>query len=780
VSARASLVAVMVLGAMLPTLTSAVAAERAPAISLDDARDQLKTIRKSVAAAQDERALLDLRAEVLNLQSELHATSNELAPQLAQLVARRAELDKAAASTNESSEVAAERAQLERQLTSVEGQATLAGVLSLEADQIIGQIAAQARERFRARLADRTNGPLERRFWQSLGTDAHRDAQRARTFAIETKDALVRVPALSVLAALLASVIAVVARRRLTARIQRATLPGRLQKSLRALAHVALNTTCVAIVATAFAWAVSSEPHPPPQLTSLLFELAAIAAGGVYVATLGAALLSARAPSWRLPRIPDRVASALRTFPLQLAVVIVLFAVIEQLTKAMSASLSMSVALEALMTLVLCATLAQGLHRGVRASQAEDGDASSAAKALHPWRTALVSIGWVVVGVAALCALTGYVALGSFVARQAAWVLIVLSSAYLLAVFVDDILTAVLPAPDAARNELRATAAITRTAVLLSALSRFTIALFALFLVVAPYAPGTLDFVPHWHRLQQGISIGTLELRPGAVARGILIFALGIGAVKMLKQWMSRRYLPVTDMDPGMRDSVTSLAGYAGYVVIISVALSSMGVGLQQIAWIASALALGIGFGLQAIVQNFVSGLILLAERPVKVGDRVVLEEFEGDVRRINARATEIQQVDRSTVIVPNSEFITKVVRNITFANPLGLVEIHLPVPLGSDVQRVRKELLQAFQDHPEILKTPEPSVMLEGIEDGNILFAAAGFVASPRHTYRVRSAILFEVLTRLNDAKIAMIRPTVLMRADKTGDGYDSARAES
>src|SRR6185369_12912931 len=177
------------------------------------------------------------------------------------------------------------------------------------------------------------------------------------------------------------------------------------------------------------------------------------------------------------------------------------------------------------------------------------------------------------------------------------------------------------------------------------------------------------------------------------------------GVVRVLRYWLADHYLPTTSLDPGMRASTVSLFGYAGVVIAVSLALSAMGIGLERIAWVASALSVGIGFGLQAVVQNFVSGLILLAERPVKVGDWVSLGGVEGDIRRINVRATEIQMGDRSTVIVPNSEFITKVVRNVTLADPLGLVQLKLPVPLGSDAQQVRELLLAAFEGHGDLLR---------------------------------------------------------------------------
>jgi len=186
------------------------------------------------------------------------------------------------------------------------------------------------------------------------------------------------------------------------------------------------------------------------------------------------------------------------------------------------------------------------------------------------------------------------------------------------------------------------------------------------------------------------------------------------------------------------------------------------------VAWIASALSVGIGFGLQAVVQNFVSGLILLAERPVKVGDWVSLGGVEGDILRINVRATEIQMGDRSTVIVPNSEFITKTVRNVTHANPLGLVQIKLPMPLSTPPQQVKQLLLDAFGAHQDILSAPEPSVFLDGFDAGHLVFKATAYVSSPRLAYGVRSAILFDVLQRLSDAKLEMAPPATMLLRDE------------
>ena len=208
-----------------------------------------------------------------------------------------------------------------------------------------------------------------------------------------------------------------------------------------------------------------------------------------------------------------------------------------------------------------------------------------------------------------------------------------------------------------------------------------------------------------------------------------------------------------------MRASVVTLFGYATMVLAVAMALAAIGVGLERIAWIASALSVGIGFGLQAIVQNFISGLILLAERPVKVGDWVVVGDAEGDIRRINVRATEIQTGDRTTVLVPNSELITKAVRNRTYADAQGLVKIVLPMPLATDADLVRELVLDVFRGHPGMLEAPAPSVLIDGISDkGQVMFNATGFVASPRQAAGVRSALLFEILRRLRQLEIRMV----------------------
>jgi potassium-dependent mechanosensitive channel len=717
--------------ALLPAAAARAAAE-AGYIQLSQARQQLTAIQQGIPSASDRR-LRELREQSLDLQTQLQEASGHLEPQLIQAQARMAELGTPSTDTKEPNDVAAQRKKLEQTETTLEGKLRLANLLALEAEQTIGRISARIRAQFRERVSTRFNSPFERGFWSELRTDAPEDFRRARAFEDQVTAILRRSSPLSWLGVLVIATLILLARWQVSRKL-RAIANARSWHSLGAFTSVLLDAVSAAIVAWVAVLAFNSDGGPEEPVSDLLSGMVITIAFGIYVYALGTA-----------------VRASLRGFSLQFAVMITLASVAEQLATAINASPSSTVTLDGITTLIVAATLASGLRRALRS-----------AYSLPAWLVICLRIGWLAIGGSALCVIVGYVALGTFVVEQLAWGLIVVGTCYVVQRMVVESVSGLMPVRAKDGPSQSTATPLARAAVVVSALASFAIWFIAVLLLLAPYGAGAVDLLPQLNRIRQGVSIGALELRPAPVARSILILGVGLGTVRVLKNWLQRRYLPLTRLDFGMRESVTSLVGYVGYAIATAVALSAMGVGFQQIAWVVSALALGIGFGLQAIVQNFVSGLILLAERPVRVGDWVAIGEFEGDVRRINARATEIQRLDRSTVIVPNSEFITKVVRNITYANPLGRVRIILPMPLGTDVEQVRTELLKAFEAQSDILGEPAPNVTLDEIEHGYILFNATGFVSSPRAVDQVRSAVLFNALVRLKKAGVAMPVPTV------------------
>ncbi len=257
-----------------------------------------------------------------------------------------------------------------------------------------------------------------------------------------------------------------------------------------------------------------------------------------------------------------------------------------------------------------------------------------------------------------------------------------------------------------------------------------------------------------------GRSLGSLTISPSNIFNAMLVLAIGFVVLRIIKRWLGKQLLPKTSLDVGMQTSIVTLLGYVGGILVFVLVLGALKVDVQSIAWVASALSVGIGFGLQAIVQNFISGLILLAERPVKVGDWVSISGVEGDIRRINVRATEIQLGDRSTMIVPNSQLITQNVRNVTLANALGRVQIRLPMPMGSDASKVRQLVFDILRNHPGTLTTPAPSVQLDNIDAGSLMFVCTAYVNNPRDAGNVKSDLLFEIIDRLGQANLPLTTP--------------------
>ena len=261
-----------------------------------------------------------------------------------------------------------------------------------------------------------------------------------------------------------------------------------------------------------------------------------------------------------------------------------------------------------------------------------------------------------------------------------------------------------------------------------------------------------------------GKGLESLNIVPAHMVNALVCLVVGIYVLRSIRRWLDNDFLPKTTMDVGMRVSLVTLFSNIGYVLIILLTLSIMGLQWNKLAWIVSALSVGIGFGLQEIVKNFISGLILLTERPVKVGDLVTISGIEGDIRRINVRATEIQLGDKSTVIVPNSQFISQNVRNATMGNAQGVVTITLTFPLDIDPSKVRDILLEVYNENERILDTPEPSVSFKDLTQQGIVLSVTGNVAGQRQISGAKSDLLFDILTRLRKEGIMLSTPQTMI----------------
>jgi small-conductance mechanosensitive channel len=202
-----------------------------------------------------------------------------------------------------------------------------------------------------------------------------------------------------------------------------------------------------------------------------------------------------------------------------------------------------------------------------------------------------------------------------------------------------------------------------------------------------------------------GFSVGSLQIAPVQILGAITVLAVGISLSGWLKRRVVTELVKRTRLDRGGREAMVTVSGYVGITVSLLIALGVAGISYTNLAIIAGALSVGIGFGLQNVVNNFVSGLILLFERPVRTGDWVVVGDTPGYVRKISIRSTQIETFDRADVIVPNSELIANKVSNWMLRDPWGRITIPVGVAYGSEVENVIAILLKVANEHEGVLK---------------------------------------------------------------------------
>ncbi|MFL2800645.1 MAG: mechanosensitive ion channel family protein [Paracoccaceae bacterium] len=254
------------------------------------------------------------------------------------------------------------------------------------------------------------------------------------------------------------------------------------------------------------------------------------------------------------------------------------------------------------------------------------------------------------------------------------------------------------------------------------------------------------QYVELWVRFNEGLALGDVNLTPASILNFGVIFGLGYFATTIVQKIVKGTVLPKTKMDKGSQNAIVSGVGYVGYTLAAVVALSSIGFNLSSIAIVAGALSVGIGFGLQTIVSNFVSGIILLVERPIKEGDWIEASGFSGTVKKISVRSTQIETFDRAMVVVPNSELIAGSVLNWTHSNETGRVRVSVGVSYDTDPKRVERLLLNIGKSHEMALESPEPFVRFQRFGDSSLDFDLIIYVKDKNYMFQVRSELHYSI----------------------------------
>ncbi len=262
---------------------------------------------------------------------------------------------------------------------------------------------------------------------------------------------------------------------------------------------------------------------------------------------------------------------------------------------------------------------------------------------------------------------------------------------------------------------------------------------------------------------RDGVQVGESLIVPSNVLLGILILALLLMLFRWFRDNLDRKYLSRSRMDSGAREALVTITGYVGFVIACLVGLSIAGVSFDNLAIVAGALSLGIGFGLQNIVNNFVSGIILLFERPIRTGDWIVTGNTEGFVKKISVRSTEVQTFDRSDVIVPNSELISTQVTNWTLRDKHGRVIVPVGVAYGSDTELVKRLLEEAANEIPEVIKNRPLlpiKVFFRSFGDSALDFELRCYIFDILYVLDVKSRLHFAIDRKFREHNIEISFP--------------------
>jgi potassium efflux system protein len=254
----------------------------------------------------------------------------------------------------------------------------------------------------------------------------------------------------------------------------------------------------------------------------------------------------------------------------------------------------------------------------------------------------------------------------------------------------------------------------------------------------------------------EGAKVGGVRIAPLDILGAIVAFTVGITVTRFLQRRLDARFLEKLQIDRGLKNSIRTGIGYLGVLIAALLGVGVLGLDLSNLALIAGALSVGIGFGLQNIVQNFVAGLILLVERPVKVGDWVVIGGAEGVVRRISVRATEIQTFQRSSVIVPNGNLISSQVVNWTHKDKNGRVDIPVSIAASADAEEAREMLLAIAKEDKRVSAFPAPVVAFKSFSTGTLDLELRCHISDVDNFAGVGTDLRFAIWKAFREAKIA------------------------
>jgi potassium-dependent mechanosensitive channel len=751
-----------------PSTPAAAAAQQPadPAAGIDALKASLLEIegdyRNTLHSEHAEDELDALIDRLAPLRGELRDRLGKLEPRLKGIDQRATELAQPpGAGAAEDPAIAAERQRLTTRRSELEAALQQVKLLADRGNNLDEHIRERRRDIFSSQLFARSATLFDSAFWGDLLPSIPAEIN-GLTVMVSSWSAYARdngglggaVAALAVLAALgVAAWFMSQWRRRLTA----GPMPRSFDKALAAVVRMASATVKIPALVAATVLVLRNFSLMSDSLAEIGIGLAWATLAAGFGRGVGLGLFAPGEPDRRIVALTDQEAATYASHLIWAARFSGLCLLVLKVHHILGTSGAPIVATRGLFALSILAVTVHLLWRFARARAVQAEPAGTR----RGWVRAIL---WLCTVALVIGLATGYLNFAVYVAARVLAAFAVGGAVFILFTIIDAALTDLLaPGTPGGRSIAVAFGLTSRgldlVATLASALLRVVVAVLTVMLALRLAGIFTDDVYSALQRAISDYDIGAVHVSPVAILTALACLTIGGLAVRAAQRWLTINFLPRTGLEAGLQNSIVALSGYISLIVVLAVSLGILGIDLQKIALIAGALSVGIGFGLQSVVSNFVSGLILLAERSIRVGDWVVVKNEEGFVRRISIRATEIETFDRASVIIPNQEFITGAVKNWTHNNTVGRVIVKVRVAFDSDVMRVRELLLEAAVKHPQVLPGT-PSAFVMGFGDIGIDFELMCLVANVSQGLTVRTDLYMDILGKFRDARIKIPYP--------------------
>jgi potassium-dependent mechanosensitive channel len=547
-------------------------------------------------------------------------------------------------------------------------------------------------------------------------------------------------------------------------RVETTTSPTRLKKAITALRIIFGATIAPSAICFLSYLIIKSLGLISGKVDDLVLSLTFGISFLFFARAMNRALIPVDQPKWRIFEMRDELAIKLQWVVASVSLSLVIGKLVEALFHAIVAPLSLIIAIKGVTAVIVAIIIIQALrslsveNEQVLEDEACLGSNTSPEPEKANW---LRLVGWAFCAVILAAAAAGFIALASFLSTQIVWAATVIILLILVLIIIDEVIGKGMSSEGLLGRQMKnsvglKTGSIDQISIISSGLLRLVVFFIALFLVLAPWGVDSGDLTGYLKSAFFGFSVAGVTISFSTIASALIIFVLGVTLTRSIQRWLELRYLPITGLDIGLRNSIKTIFGYVGILIASALAFSAAGLSLDKLTIVAGALSVGIGFGLQSIVNNFVSGLILLWERPLRVGDWIAVGGEEGIVKRINVRATEIETFDKASLIVPNSEFISGRVKNWVHSNRQARIIIPISVKNSTDPKRIEAILNEVALAHRDVLSQPAPRVLFMKITDSSLDFELRCIVDVDVMA-TTRSELLFALYARLQTEGIDM-----------------------